>query len=45
MPNVVITGHQAFLTREALTEIAEITLGNISSFEAGQPKRENLVSL
>ena len=45
MPNVVITGHQAFLTREALSDIAEITLGNISSFEAGHPKRENLVSL
>ncbi|WP_213771791.1 2-hydroxyacid dehydrogenase [Bradyrhizobium sp. dw_78] len=44
MPNVVITGHQAFLTREALTEIAEITLENISSFEAGRPKQENLIS-
>lgn len=44
MPNVVITGHQAFLTREALSEIAEITLENIGSFEAGHPKRENLVS-
>lgn len=44
MPNVVITGHQAFLTREALSEIAEITLENIGSFEAGHPKQENLVS-
>ena len=44
MPNVVITGHQAFLTREALGEIAEITLENIGSFEAGHPKQENLVS-
>jgi D-lactate dehydrogenase len=42
-PNVVITGHQAFLTREALTEIAEVTLGNISDFEAGRPKAENVV--
>ena len=25
LPNVVITGHQAFLTREALTHIAETT--------------------
>ncbi len=32
-PNVVITGHQAFFTREALTAIADITLANISHFE------------
>ena len=30
--------HQAFLTREALTQIADITLGNVSDFEAGSPK-------
>lgn len=44
-PNVVITGHQGFLTREALTNIAEITLTNVSDFEAGKPKPENLVRL
>lgn len=32
-PNVLITGHQAFFTHEALTAIAETTIGNISSFE------------
>lgn len=32
-PNVVITGHQAFFTREALTSIATITLDNIRYFE------------
>ncbi|WP_331346588.1 2-hydroxyacid dehydrogenase [Cellvibrio sp. UBA7661] len=32
-PNVVITGHQAFFTREALTAIADITLANITHFE------------
>lgn len=32
-PNVVITGHQAFFTREALTSIAAITLDNIRYFE------------
>ena len=37
-PNVIITGHQAFLTREALSEIAHVTLGNISDFEAARPK-------
>ncbi|MEX0657568.1 MAG: 2-hydroxyacid dehydrogenase [Egibacteraceae bacterium] len=34
-PNVVITGHQAFFTAEALAHIAETTLGNISAFERG----------
>lgn len=31
-PNVLITGHQAFLTKEALSSIAETTLSNISQF-------------
>ncbi len=44
LPNVVVTGHQAFLTREALTQIADVTLGNISDFEAGSPKAENIVT-
>lgn len=34
LPNVVITGHQAFFTGDALTAIAETTLSNISEFEA-----------
>jgi D-lactate dehydrogenase len=32
-PNVVITAHQAFFTREALQNIAETTIGNITEFE------------
>lgn len=32
-PNVLITGHQAFLTEEALRAIAETTIANISAFE------------
>lgn len=36
-PNVLITGHQAFFTNEALKSIAETTLANISDFEQGQP--------
>jgi len=36
-PNVVITAHQAFLTREALTNIAAVTLENVSAFEQGRP--------
>ena len=35
-PNVVITAHQAFFTREALTAIAETTLGNIAAFARGE---------
>ncbi len=35
-PNVVITGHQAFFTREALRNIAETTIQNITAFETGQ---------
>lgn len=36
-PNVLITAHQAFLTREALNNIAETTLENISAWERGAP--------
>lgn len=36
-PNVLITGHQAFLTEEALTAIAETTLGSIADAEQGRP--------
>jgi D-lactate dehydrogenase len=32
-PNVLITGHQAFFTRNALENIAHITLGNIAEVE------------
>lgn len=31
-PNVLVTGHQAFFTREALENIADTTLGNITAF-------------
>jgi D-lactate dehydrogenase len=43
LSNVAIAGHQGFLTREALTEIAEVTLSNIGAFQSGSPKREDLV--
>lgn len=36
-PNVLVTGHQAFLTEEALRAIAETTLGNLSDAEAARP--------
>jgi D-lactate dehydrogenase len=32
-PNVLITGHQAFFTHEALVQIAETTLASIGEFE------------
>jgi D-lactate dehydrogenase len=35
-PNVMITGHQGFFTREALTNIAETTLANATAFESGE---------
>ena len=35
-PNVLITGHQAFLTTTALSNIAEVTLNNFSSFLSGK---------
>lgn len=35
-PNVVITGHQAFFTREAMAKIGRVTLENIHHFEAGE---------
>lgn len=36
MPNVIITSHQAFLTKEALNNIADTTTSNIANFFAGQ---------
>ena len=36
-PNVIITGHQAFFTREALSNIAATTIDNITKFENNQP--------
>ncbi len=35
-PNVLITAHQGFLTREALGEIARVTTQNLLKFEAGE---------
>jgi len=36
-PNVLITAHQAFLTREALGEIARVTTENFLKLETGVP--------
>lgn len=37
LPNVLITPHQAFLTQEAIENIAHTTVNNISAFEQGHP--------
>ena len=36
-PNVLITAHQAFLTREALGEIARVTTANVLRSASGEP--------
>lgn len=41
-PNVIVTGHQAYFTHEAITTIIETTLENISAFAEGR-KLENEV--
>ncbi|MGL4609070.1 MAG: 2-hydroxyacid dehydrogenase [Trueperaceae bacterium] len=35
-PNVLITGHQGFFTKEAVINIAETTIANITTFEKGE---------
>ena len=41
MPNVIVTSHQAFLTEDALSNIAETTVKNIATFlEKGQCENE-----
>lgn len=42
MPNVLITGHHAFLTEEALTNIAETTFYNLDAWEEGQRSENEL---
>jgi D-lactate dehydrogenase len=36
-PNVVVTSHQGFFTREALAAIAQTTLANVTAFARGEP--------
>ena len=35
-PNVIVTGHQAFFTEDAMRSIAEVTLSNITQVEQGR---------
>jgi D-lactate dehydrogenase len=43
-PNVLVTGHQAFLTEEALDAIAEATLANISAIQDGEPLQNSVTT-
>ena len=41
-PNVILTAHQAFLTEEALYNIAEVTVQNLDDFFAGKPLKNEV---
>ena len=43
MPNVIVTSHQAFLTKEALNNIAATTVDNLVKFERGEPSPDTEV--
>ena len=43
MPNVIVTSHQAFLTKEALNNIAATTVDNLMKFERGEPSPDTEV--
>ena len=43
-PNVMMTSHQGFFTKEALTEIAATTVGNIDSVAQGKPSPNEVKS-
>jgi D-lactate dehydrogenase len=42
-PNVLVTGHQGFLTRDALTNIASESLATLGCWLAGQPAPNELL--
>jgi D-lactate dehydrogenase len=42
-PNVLITSHQAFLTKEALSDIARTTVANLTAMAEGRPLVEGSV--
>lgn len=44
-PNVLLTGHQAFFTEDALHQIAEITLNSIDELVSGKEPRDSAVLL
>ena len=42
MPNVIVTSHQAFLTEEALANIADTTVRNLLDFAEGKPGKNEV---
>lgn len=44
MPNVVVTPHSAFNTREAIRRILDTTIENVRAFAAGRPRNVVVVS-
>ena len=44
MPNVIVTSHQAFLTREALDGIAKTTMENFKAFFNGEDLKNEVVA-
>ena len=42
--NVLLTGHQAFLTEEALMSISDVTLANIYTLKTGKPCQNQVLS-
>lgn len=42
MPNVLVTSHQAFLTDEALYNIAKVTLDNLTAYFDGAPLKNEI---
>jgi D-lactate dehydrogenase len=43
-PNVLITGHQAFFTENAMTNIADITLQNLQELKDGKTPQNEVTS-
>lgn len=42
LPNVIVTSHQAFLTQEALEQIAETTLDNLKAYFEDKPLKNEI---
>jgi D-lactate dehydrogenase len=42
-PNVLITAHQGFFTDEALAQIAQTTLHNVTEFENGRQLENKVI--
>ena len=43
-PNVIVTGHQAFFTREALQTIAATTIRNLTDYSEGRSSENEVRS-